>query len=388
MSRLNLHLFLSPILNETRLVKESRATLELGVFDRVCVMGLWDQQLSQTETLDSGLEVRRVRTLLRRAKTRFPNMPRGVLTKILGVLSFFQYGLLAILQAVKLRPSHISCHNLMLLPIAWVASMVGRSRLVYVPHELEVERTGLRGYLKKVAAWSERRFIYSCSAVVVVCEPIARWYRDRYSIDNVFVVRAIPEKPLTVDVQMGRDLIREQHGVPKHSLLFIYQGVLGKERGVDELIETFKNLDDSFHLMLMGYGEAVERIKAAEAACSRIHFQPAVPVDKIIQYSCAADVGVVVLKDPLSLSYRLSLPNKFFEYVYAGLPVLVSNNLTLLTEIVESNKLGWVTSTEKMYSTVKSFNHIDVRSKVPSVSKYAEENTWNVERMVYKSVYS
>jgi len=388
MSRVNLHLFLSPILNETRLVKESRATLELGVFDSVCVLGLWDKQLSHTEKHDSGLEICRVKTFLRRAKARFPNMPRGHLTKILGGLSFLQYGVWAMAQAIRLRPSHISCHNLMLLPIAWAAAKITNSRLVYVPHELEVERTGLSGYLKKIAAGIEQKFIDSCSAVVVVCDPIASWYEDRYSIDNVFVVRAIPENPLTSDAKLRRESIRDQHGVPKDALLFIYQGVLGKERGVDELIEAFKALDDRFHLMLMGYGEAVERIKAAEAVCPRIHFQPAVPVDKIIQYSCAADVGVVVLKDPLSLSYRLSLPNKFFEYVYAGLPVLVSSNLTLLTEIVESNNIGWVTSSEKMYRAINALADSDVRVKIPSVNKYAESNTWDKERQIYKNVYS
>ena len=386
MGAANLHLFLSTVQHETRLVKEARATLAMGIFDRVRVLGLWEDGLPVTEAHPSGMEIRRVRTLARVVSARLATS--GALKKALAAFSLLQYALAAAWEALKLRPTHISCHNLVLLPIAWAAAKLGGSELIYVPHELEVEQTGISSAAKRLIAPLERVFIRNCSSVVVVCEPIAQWYRNRYLLRNVFVVRAIPEISLPASGTTDRERIRRAHGVPPDALLFIYQGVLAAKRGIDELLKTFRDLDDPrFHLMLMGYGEAETRIREAASQCPRIHFQPAVAMERITLYSRAADVGIFVIGGPLSLSYQLCLPNKFFEYLYADLPVIVSENLRHLSEVVRSHNIGWVVRTDKLPEFVKSIEPSRLAAIRPAVQAYAANNTWAVERAQYRAVY-
>lgn len=388
MTSANLHLFLSAIQHETRLVKEARATLAMGLFSRVRVLGLWEDGLPVTDAHPSGMEIRRVRTLLPVLKARWTTIPSG-LKRVLAALSLLQYALAAAWETLKLRPTHVSCHNLVLLPIAWAAAKLGGSKLIYVPHELEVERTGLPVSAKRLFDPLERVFIKSCASVVVVCEPIADWYRRRYLLRNVVVVRAIPDICLPASGATDRESIRRAHGVPEDALLFIYQGVLAAERGIDELLKTFCDLDDPrLHLMLMGYGEREARIKEAASRCPRIHFQAAVAMDQINIYSRAADVGIFVIGDPLSLSYQLCLPNKFFEYLYADLPVIVSENLRHLAEVVQSHNIGWVTSTERLSEFVKSVEPSSLAVVRPAVKAYIASNTWATERMHYRAVYA
>ncbi|MBL0419571.1 glycosyltransferase [Ramlibacter sp. AW1] len=384
----NLHLFLSRIQHETRLVKEARATLAMRVFSRVRVLGLWDHGLPVRDVDPCGMEVRRVRTLLGFVRARFPSLQPGPLTQVYAGLSFLQYAFAAAWQALVLRPSHISCHNAVLLPIAWFAAKLGGSKLVYVPHELEVERTGLSLNAKRFEAPLERALIKRCALVVVVSEPIAAWYRQRYQLREVVVVRAIPDSGFAPGHSADRARIRASHGVPADALLFIYQGVLAAERGVDDLVQIFRRSNNPrLHLMLMGYGEAEARIQEAAAQCPNIHFQAAVPVDQICRYTAAADVGIFVLRDPLSLSYRLCLPNKFFEYLYAELPVIVSDNLSHLAELVQEHRIGWVTRPEDLPQLIDTIEAGGIVSIKPAVKDFVARNTWASERSRYTVVY-
>jgi glycosyltransferase involved in cell wall biosynthesis len=385
--RRSLHLFWSPLEHETRMFKEARACLELGIFDEVHVLGYQAPGLKAQERHASGLLIHRLLTPSARIDRSDRSHARYVRVAA-AVASLLHYAFGAVRSAVAVKPTHISCHNPILLPMAFLAAMFCRAQVVYVPHELEVERAGLTGAFKRLSAAFERWFIRRCSAVVVVCEPIAEWYRDHYGLEAVHVVRAIPEaRAVEARDPAARDEIRRLQGVPDEALLFIYQGLLEPARGVDLLLEAFLGLDEPFHLMLMGYGGSEARVREATDACPRIHFQPAVPIDQIVRYSASADVGVFALSNPVARSYQLSLPNKFFEYVAAGLPVLVSDNLELLSGLVGNHGLGWVAAPENLRATIGSIGRDAISERMPAVAQFAANNTWERERLVYQDVY-
>lgn len=385
--RLNLHLFLSPLQHETRLFKEARACLELGIFDEVHALGYQAPGQQGRDRHGSGLLIHRVMTVTARLQNK--GGKHGPYLRVAtAIASLLQFSFVAIRLAGSLKPAYITCHNPILLPASFLSAALCGAKVVYSPHELEAERTGLTGAYKRFSVALERWLIRRCSAVVVVCEPIAEWYRTRYGLKKVNVVRAIPEgRAVQARDSAAREAIRESHGVPTEALLFIYQGLLEPARGVDLLLEAFLGLEEPFHLMLMGYGGSEARIRKEVATCSRIHFQSAVPIDQIVRYSAAADVGIFALANPVTRSYALSLPNKFFEYVSAGLPVLVSNNLELLTRLVREHGLGWVTSPENLSVTIESIGRDAVSERMPAVARFAVANTWGRERLVYHEVY-
>ena len=87
-----------------------------------------------------------------------------------------------------------------------------------------------------------------------------------------------------------------------------------------------------------GYEDGAARALRRGVGAS-VHFLPSVPLDELLGYTADADVGVSLLQDTCE-NHRLALPNKVFEYVAAGVPVVVSD-LPELRRLVEAHGIGW-----------------------------------------------
>lgn len=387
--RLNLHVFLSSIESETRLFKETRYTIEQGIFDRVVVLGTWAEGLKDREVTAYGLEIRRLLLLIGRYG-QTPLMRRlPLVRKLVAVLSMVQFLLFAILQARELKPSHVSCHNVMLLPTAWAAARLSGSRLVYVPHELETRRSGLGPVMQKLQGWAERLFIHSASQIVVVCDPIAEWYRDRYGLTNVHVARNVPERDALDVKPVAEGDFRTRFNIPDSARVFIYQGMFGKARGTDRLLEMFARLDPKAgHLVLMGYGEGTDQaeIDGFVARHSNIHYQPAVPREWIISYTCGADIGLLIVEHA-PLSYRYALPNKFFEYAHAGVPILVSDNFEYLSKMVADERTGWASPYSDVEDKILELTRTDLEPYRARARGFARSAVWEADARIFETVY-
>jgi len=126
-------------------------------------------------------------------------------------------------------------------------------------------------------------------------------------------------------------------GIPDQEKVFVYVGLLVPGRGIEALIETFQDDGVPAHLVLLGYRDTL----GLRHRCSgnpRVHLHPAVPHDEVVPLLRHADVGVCLVQD-VSLSDRLCLPNKLFEYAFAGLAVLASD-LPEIKRVVHKFSLG------------------------------------------------
>ena len=388
-ARLNLHIFLSVIGNESRLFKEARYTIEQGIFDRVVVVGLWTEGLERRETTSYGLEIDRLTLLIRRFGDTQLLRRFSLLRKVVAALSMLQFSVLALLRARRLKPSHVSCHNVVLLPVAWAAARASGARLVYVPHELESRRSGLGAVMQKLQGLTERAFIRAASQIVVVCEPIADWYRARYGLTNVHVVRNVPEREAVEVRPVPSGDFRKRFGIPDGATVFIYQGIFGKARGTDRLLEIFSRLDpDVGHLVLMGYGEGSDQAAIDDhvARHANIHHQPAVPREWIISYTCGADIGLLIAEHT-PLSYRYALPNKFFEYAHAGVSVLVSDNFEHQAEIIAEEAIGWSAPYREIEAVIADLARTDLAPYRARARRFAERAVWEADAQIYETVY-
>jgi glycosyltransferase involved in cell wall biosynthesis len=120
--------------------------------------------------------------------------------------------------------------------------------------------------------------------------------------------------------------------------------------------------------------------------CENIHYQPAVPADDIVSHTAGADIGVFITRSE-ALSYRYSLPNKFFEYAHAGLPILVSANLSYLSELVASNSLGWSVPAESIAEKVRELVNIDLEPFRQQVRTFAADAVYERDAEVFRTVY-
>ncbi len=211
--------------------------------------------------------------------------------------------------------------------------------LVYDSHELFLE-TGtalqLPGPLRLLLRAYERRLVARTAAVVTVNEALAAVLRRRYRPRRIVTVHNCPDRWDPPVEQPS--LLRVAAGIPASSPLILYHGALSASRGIEQLMEALHQpgLGDA-HLVLMGTGELRDAYRTAAADSrwnGRLHvLDPVLPAE-LLGWVASADVGAMPLQ-PSTLNLRLSTPNKLFECLAAGTPVVASDFPALRRIIVD-----------------------------------------------------
>jgi glycosyltransferase involved in cell wall biosynthesis len=121
----------------------------------------------------------------------------------------------------------------------------------------------------------------------------------------------------------------------------IFQGAgINRDRGGEELIDAIA-ITDNVSLLVIGSGDKYEVLienASKQGLTDRIRFLPKLPWNDLMRYTKAVDAGLSLDKNS-NLNYKYSLPNKLFDYISAGIPVLATE-LPEITKIVTEYKFG------------------------------------------------
>jgi glycosyltransferase involved in cell wall biosynthesis len=142
------------------------------------------------------------------------------------------------------------------------------------------------------------------------------------------------------------DLIREAAGLPPERAIVLYLGRLGRERGIEEAAEAVLQLDDAALVMLgfpvtKGWDTKLAAQQADPRFAGRYIALPPVHPDEVRTWAASADVSIIAVPAN-SLNQRLSTPNKFWESLAAGTPVVLGRDLEVMRAIAEADDLGTV----------------------------------------------
>lgn len=370
---MNLHLYPSSFVSESRMRKEIESIVRLGISSQVVVLGVMSSGLLPHEEFAEKSKVIRLSLI---GQKYIKGMPGKLINLLDYLFKSFMF-------CMRQNPNVINCHSLNVLGVGILYKLFNRNvRIIYDAHELETERAGLSGFAQIVSKWIEKYLIRFVDYVIVVCDPIRDWYQDAYGLKNISVIRNLPKK---MEAVSKNDILRQNHRIPDDHLVFIYQGVLSEARGIFDLINVFKSVESNNHIVFMGYGPAEGEIISAAKNIPNIHFQPAVKPDEIICYTSGADVGIFFLAGKLSLSYQYSLPNKFFEYLYSGCPVVVSNSLIYLSDIVKAKRLGWSVASNhlELVNLINSISKQSTEKYRQNIKDYISDNFWEKDEFEY-----
>ncbi len=188
--------------------------------------------------------------------------------------------------------------------------------------------------------WRERRWVARADAIVTVNDAIAGHLVGRWHLTEPPVV-LLNCQPRWTPPSPRPNLIREAAGIPPERRVVLFLGRLGRERGLDEAAEAVLALDDAA-LVLLGFGPWAAQLKARdqEARFKGHHFTlPPVHPDAVPAWTASADASILAVPAN-SLNQRLSTPNKFWESLTAGTPVVVGKDLEVMRSIVEADRLG------------------------------------------------
>lgn len=367
MKRINLHIYPSPYKFETRINKEVNSILEMDLADQIIIAGTWAAGLKESELQTDKIKIRRIKTIV-------DSFQKNVITKVLGVL-FFNIKIFIEFRNQKL--SHINCHSLWVLPLCVVLKKTTEAKLIYDAHELETERVGLYGVKQKMAKWLEKSLIKYTDSTIVVGYLIAEWYKKEYNMEKLYVIRNVPLSDTVTSKKSN--LLREKFNIPASDLIYIYQGVINKGRGIDIMIDAFKNVVRSNHLVVMGFGALESKVIEASKEYQNIHFMPAVKPDEIPLYTSGADIGLIVAEN-FGLSYFYGMPNKLFEYLYCGLPVITSD-FPEMGKIVNDYQCGWTISPEvsELANKINQMDLDQMQEKKLLLNKLYSDINWEKE---------
>lgn len=391
MKKTSIHLFHSPVSgNESRLLKTCNSIVNLGLVDNVTVLGYRENGLMEDEYITNCFNIHRINCF----KGTYKGLKAGILRKTLALLSVIYYQVACIIYCIRNRPTYISCHNAQILHIGVITSFFCGSMLIYEPHELESHKTSLGGIYKFFTKVIEKTCLPFCDKTITVCPPITDFYKKTFKLDDskIFTIRNIPVNPSIGSKYLRHRLLRDEFSISNEDIIFLYQGVIDDARGINNYLQTFEKLPNKFHLVLMGYGASVEKVKNYERRCPNIHFKDAVAVDEIIKYTSSADVGLFIIPGEISLSYRYSLPNKFFEYAISGLKICISDNFELLSTYITQYKLGDIikSNEDSLYEYLMKFNeNIQYFKNIDADSALDRQNFgWQNEEKEFIKVYT
>jgi glycosyltransferase involved in cell wall biosynthesis len=214
--------------------------------------------------------------------------------------------------------------------LAAIAPRVGRGvPVVYDSHEIFLEAgtaSRLPGPVRTLLRAYERRLVRRIAALVAVNDAIARELGERYGPVRTITVHNCP--PRWSGPGDGTDRMRTALGLPPDTPIVLCHGSLGAGRGLEETIEAMARLGDlPAHLVFLGFGPSLDRYRAMAAAAGigdRLHLLEPVEPGAVLEWISTADVDVMVIQ-PTELNAMVSTPNKLFESLAAGVPVVSSD---------------------------------------------------------------
>jgi glycosyltransferase involved in cell wall biosynthesis len=232
------------------------------------------------------------------------------------------------------------------LPACYIAALIRRKPLIFDAHELPLSDEGLKRWYR-LHALSERflaGMLPRCTGIITVSSPIAQEIRNRYRVSGVALVRNIP----TFQVVPKSDRLRQHLGLSQDVRIALYQGGMQPNRGLDRLIRAAPFLGPDILIVMMGDSmketqSQLEELIVSEKVAERVKILPPVLYEELLGWTASADIGLIVYAPDLSPNVRMCLPNKLFEYLMAGIPVLASK-LDAVEEVIESYGVGQVVS--------------------------------------------
>lgn len=271
-----------------------------------------------------------------------------------------------------------------LLP-TFLAARLRKRPLIYDSHEYFTGAPELQQRPLVRGIWQalERLLLPRLRHMITVNESIARLYREAYGVAPV-VVRNLGDAYLPPPVS------RRQLKLPESAFLLINQGSgINVHRGMEEALEALMLLPADVHLLLVGRGDVLPQLRRRVEALNlagRVHFVPPQPYRRLLCYTRAADAGLSLDK-ATNLNYRYSLPNKVFDYIKCGLPIIASP-VVEVRRLVQHYGLGELTEVEPraIAGAVLRLRKKGPVSFQEGLEKAARENNWQRESQRLREV--
>jgi glycosyltransferase involved in cell wall biosynthesis len=288
-----------------------------------------------------------------------PNWPfkvkRVSLVFTKGPLFYFFYNLRLFFFLLFSKCHLLYANDLDTLPANYLVARLKKVPLIYDSHELfcdvpELLKTPIK---RKIWQGIESYILPKLKYCVTVNESIAGIFTKKYGVPFLSV-RNIPEVPEALKPKSKSEL-----GLSEFPYVMILQGAgLNMDRGAEELIQSMQFIENTV-LLIIGSGDNWNKMKALSQSLQlekKIRFIPKLPRGVLLEYTCMADLGLSLDKNT-NPNYYYSLPNKVFDYIHCGVPILASR-LPEIETILTRYKVGAFIDTHQPQHIARKIKHL------------------------------
>jgi len=269
------------------------------------------------------------------------------------------------MEALERRARVYVAHDLPQLPVALMAAMHHGSHVVYDSHELFPEQSFVRKSREMLSAM-EARLSPMADSVIVVNQSMTDEMKLRYGVDAEVILNC-PSIDLRMLPVRRTNRLRESLGIPESKRILLYQGnIVSKIRNLENVIRAMAMIRRSDVVLVLmgpdnGGGKDLVRLASDSRLLGRtVFFHPAVKQSELLGYTASADAGLIPYT-PVDWNTKFCTPNKLYEFIVAGLPIL-ANDLPELIRFVETLGIGVnmpMGSAEEVARAVDSFFSAD-----------------------------
>lgn len=312
---------------DNKVCNEAKVLRNVG-FD--VVVYAWDRERKYSNKIDdivNGIKVKRVLV-----KSTYG---QG-LKQLFGFISFW---VVVFWRLMVFNFDIVHCVDLNTLAPGFFAAKIKRKKIIYDSHE-DFPASMFDAKVKCLASLSEKVesfLIKRVNVVIVVSDGHARILELR-GAKKLYVIPTT--KSLAEYNYAEEDLVnlRRKLGVEK-KFIFLYMGQLYHHRNLLEIIKIFKNyIGEESVFVIGGYGTLKEDIKRAASNCKNVIYAGMVLAGEVSLYTKASDVLFAVNKST-SKNLSATIPNKLFEAIASGKPI-IGSNIGPLGEIIRETKCG------------------------------------------------
>lgn len=248
------------------------------------------------------------------------------------------------------------------LPACYVAGWLRRKPVVFEAYELPLDTLPVaqlslgRRWLHRLLAPLLRHMLPRCAGVIAVSPPIVQEMRKRYVLSEVTLIRNI----LGYKEVAKSERLRQLLGLTEDVRIALYQGFLQPDRGLERLVQAAAFLDPNIVIVMMGASAGTTRTElealiASEGAGDRVKILAPAPYAELLAWTASADIGLIVYTPDFARNVQMMLPNKLFEYLMAGLPVLASS-LESVVEIIQTYQVGKILASLAPVDVARTIN--------------------------------
>lgn len=256
----------------------------------------------------------------------------------------------------------------------YLISKIKHTQLIYDSHEY-FTMSVVKPRSRKVWQTLESILFPRLKNVITVNDSIKAVYEKQYHVP-ITVVRNVPLKG------------SYKFGVTNTSdkILIIQGAGINENRGAEEAVLMMKYLPGRFKLYFVGAGTVWEKLKEMtieNQLSDKILFIDTLPYKEMMEYTKKAYLGLILEKIDISDEHRFSLPNKLFDYIQAGVPIL-STAANEIVSIINQYDVGFLLKSIDPRNIAHAILEIENSQVLYDQKKYntkkaAEELCWENE---------